>query len=57
MLLGVEAQDWETTILETSPESWEFIETRREEPILSADELACQTKATAMRLTARDGTG
>ncbi len=57
VLLGVEGQDWETTILETSPEFWEFIRTRREEPILSADELACQTKATAMRLTAPDGTG
>jgi len=39
VLVGVEGQDWETVVLETSSELWELIERRRAEPTLSAEEL------------------
>jgi prevent-host-death family protein len=39
ILVGVEGEDWETVVLETSPELWELIERRRNEPTLSAEEL------------------
>ena len=39
VLLGVEGSDWETVVLETSPELWKLIEERRAEPTLSLEEL------------------
>ncbi len=39
VLVGVEGEDWETVVLETSSELWKLIEARRGEPTLSADEL------------------
>jgi prevent-host-death family protein len=39
VLLGVEGSDWETVVLETSPELWKLIEERRAEPTLLLEEL------------------
>jgi prevent-host-death family protein len=39
LLLGVEGKDWETVVLESSPEFWKLIEARRAAPTISADEL------------------
>jgi len=39
VLVGVEGMDWESVVLETSPELWRLIEERRAEPTLSAEEL------------------
>jgi prevent-host-death family protein len=39
VLVGVEGQDWESVVLETSPEFWKLIEERRKEPTLSVEEL------------------
>ena len=39
VLLGVEGEDWETVVLETSSRFWEVIEERRSEPTLSLQEL------------------
>lgn len=39
LLVGVEGKDWETVVLESSPEFWKLIEARRAEPTISADEL------------------
>ena len=39
VLLGVEGKDWESVVLETSPEFWNLIEVRRREPTLSAEEV------------------
>jgi prevent-host-death family protein len=39
VLVGVEGKDWESVVLETSPEFWKLIEERRAEPTLSLEEL------------------
>lgn len=39
VLVGVEGRDWESVVLETSPELWKLIEERRREPTLSIEEL------------------
>ncbi len=39
LLIGVEGEDWETVVLETSPELWKLIEERRAEATLSGEEL------------------
>jgi prevent-host-death family protein len=39
VLVGVEGEDWESVVLETSSELWKLIEERRAEPTLSAEEL------------------
>ena len=39
VVLGVEGKDWETVVLETSPDFWELIDARRREPTISLDEL------------------
>jgi prevent-host-death family protein len=39
VLVGVEGQDWETVVLETSSELWKLIEERREEATVSREEL------------------
>ena len=38
VLVGVEGQDWETVVLETSPEFWKLIEARRKEATVSREE-------------------
>jgi len=42
VLVGVEGQDWETVVLETSSELWQLIENRRAEPTLSREEFERQ---------------
>lgn len=39
VLVGVEGRDWETLVLEISPEFWKLIEERQVEPTRSAEEL------------------
>ncbi len=39
VLVGVEGQDWETVVLETSSELWKLIEDRRGEATVSREEL------------------
>ncbi len=39
VLVGVEGQDWETVVLETSSELWKLIEDRRGEATVSLEEL------------------
>lgn len=39
VLVGVEGQDWETVVLETSAELWKLIEDRRGEATVSREEL------------------
>lgn len=39
VLVGVEGRDWESVVLESSPEFWKLIEERRAEPTLSLEEL------------------
>ena len=39
VLVGVEGQDWETVVLETSSELWKLIEERRGEATVSREEL------------------
>ena len=39
VLVGVEGQDWETVVLETSSELWKLIEDRRQEATISREEL------------------
>jgi hypothetical protein len=39
LIVGVEGKDWETVVLESSPEFWKLIEARRAAPTISADEL------------------
>ena len=39
VVFGMDGEDWETVVLETSPVFWELIEARRREPTISPDEL------------------
>ena len=39
VLVGVEGQDWEAVVLETSSELWKLIEDRRKEATISREEL------------------
>lgn len=39
VIFGVEGKDWETVVIETSPEFWKLIEERRAEPTISVEEL------------------
>jgi prevent-host-death family protein len=39
VLVGVEGQDWETVVLETSSELWTLLEERRGEATVSREEL------------------
>ena len=39
LLIGVEGQDWETVVTQTSASFWKLIEKRREEKTVSMDEI------------------
>ena len=49
VLVGVEGRDWESVVLETSPEFWKLIEERRAEPTLSVEELERELTAARVR--------
>ncbi len=39
VLVGVEGEEWESVILQTSAAFWRLIEKRRKEPTISLDEM------------------
>ena len=39
VVVGVDSKDWETVVIETSPELWQLIAARRNEKAVSAKEL------------------
>ncbi len=39
LLIGLEGQDWETVMLQTSPSFWKLIQKRRKEPTVSLSEM------------------
>ena len=39
LLIGLEGQDWETVMLQTSPSFWKLIEKRRKEKTISLSEM------------------
>ena len=55
VLLGVEGDDWETVILETSPAFRDLVEARRKEPTLSVDELQRRLRDRRVRLERKQG--
>ena len=44
LLVGLEGQDWETVLLQTSPSFWKLIENRRKEETVSLSEMRKLTK-------------
>lgn len=44
LLVGIEGQDWETVMLQTSPSFWKLIEKRRKEKTVSASEMRKLTR-------------
>jgi prevent-host-death family protein len=39
ILVGIEGEEWETVVLQTSASFWRLIERRRKEPTISLEEL------------------
>ena len=44
LLIGLEGQDWETVMLQTSPSFWKLIEKRRKEKTISLSEMRKRLK-------------
>ncbi len=44
LLIGLEGQDWETVMLQTSPSFWKLIEKRRKENTISLSEMRKRLK-------------
>ena len=44
LLVGLEGQDWEAVMLQTSPSFWKLIEKRRKEETVSASEMRKLTR-------------
>ena len=44
LLVGIEGQDWETVMLQTSPSFWKLIEKRRKEKTVSSSEMRKLTR-------------
>lgn len=45
LLIGVEGQDWESVVLQTSAPFWKLIEKRRKEKTISLNEMKKRVKA------------
>lgn len=46
LLIGVEGQDWESLVLQTSPRFWKLIQHRRREKTISLQEMSRRLKVT-----------
>jgi len=54
VLVGVEGEEWESVVLQTSPAFWKLIEKRRKEPSISLEEMKKRlAKPRAKRARAR----